>query len=122
MDNRFPAACRLKNVKEIKAVFANRDVFRGGRLIFYRGKSPEGVFGPNIGPEHRFCFVVSKKCGNAVKRNRIKRLLREIVRKNRYRIETGNDYVIRVKAEGLPVKLIEQGIFLGDFADYFRWN
>ena len=32
--------------------------------------------------EKRFGFVASKKTGNAVKRNRIKRLFREVVRIN----------------------------------------
>jgi len=43
----------------------------------------------------RFGFTVSKKVGNAVERNRVRRRLREIVRvANSSRIRTGHDYVL----------------------------
>ncbi|MCK5125296.1 MAG: ribonuclease P protein component [candidate division Zixibacteria bacterium] len=117
MDNRFPAACRLKNKNDIQAVYARRDISRGKRLVFYRSKSPNEV----ILPEARFCFVVSKKCGHAPKRNRIKRVLRDIIRKNRYRITSGFDYIIRVIPEMLTDK-VKQDDFLADFEAYYGWK
>jgi len=43
----------------------------------------------------RFGFTVSKKVGNAVERNRVRRRLREIVRHAAVsRIRTGHDYVL----------------------------
>ena len=43
----------------------------------------------------RFGFTVSKKVGTAVERNRVRRRLREIVRRNAALIrETGHDYVL----------------------------
>ena len=43
----------------------------------------------------RFGFTVSKKVGNAVERNRVRRRLREVVRTARSnRIRTGHDYVL----------------------------
>jgi ribonuclease P protein component len=43
----------------------------------------------------RFGFTVSKKVGNAVERNRVRRRLREIVRRNAALLpEPGHDYVL----------------------------
>ena len=43
----------------------------------------------------RFGFTVTKKVGNAVERNRIRRRLREIVRhSDGNRMQTGHDYVL----------------------------
>jgi ribonuclease P protein component len=118
----------LKKAKDIKAVFARRDVFRGKRLIFYRAEtSAERYKIRSIGKRntvdiHRFCLMVPKGCGSAVRRNRIKRVLREIVRNNRHRIETGYDYIIRVEPTELKDIDIRQEIFFGDFENYFGWN
>ena len=43
--------------------------------------------------EKRFGFVASKKTGNAVKRNRIKRLFREVVRLNYNKFKENYDYI-----------------------------
>ncbi len=123
--NSFPAACRLRSEQEIKAVLARRDLFRGQRLIFYRGPLPSGVFPApttNDTPEHRFCLVVSKECGNSPRRNRIRRVLREIIRCNRYRIPAGFDYIIRAIAQALPEGKLTEETFRGDFDHYFGWN
>jgi ribonuclease P protein component len=48
----------------------------------------------DLGPA-RFGFTVSKKVGNAVERNRVKRRLREIVRRNAVMApQGGHDYVL----------------------------
>lgn len=125
MDNTFPAACRLRNERDIKAVLARRDIFRGRRLIFYRGpisEQTEAGTAEECKPEHRFCLAVSRKCGTAVRRNRIRRLLREIIRTNRGRIPTGYDYIIRVVDAALTDTKIKQDSFIADFNRYFGWD
>ena len=124
VDNRFPAQCRLKNRQDILAVYARRDIYRGERLVFYRGDASKSNIDQPPGrpePESRFCLAVSKHCGGAVRRNRIKRVLREIIRKNKYKIASGYDFVIRVNAARLRENVTEKD-FLDDFADYFGWN
>lgn len=121
MPNSYPAACRLRNDEDIKAVFASRDISKGRRLVFYRARTTAEQKGASE-ENHRFCLVVSKKCGHAVRRNRIKRLLREIIRNNRFRIETGFDYIIRVTDAKTPGGHIKQEAFFDDFKSYFGWS
>lgn len=41
------------------------------------------VVAPKAGPQGRFGVTVTKKIGNAVARNRVKRVMREVFRRNR---------------------------------------
>jgi ribonuclease P protein component len=59
----------------------------------------------------RFGFTVSKKVGNAVERNRVRRRLKEIVRlSDTKRMQSGHDYVLvgRKAALKLPFDRIAQ--------------
>lgn len=49
-----------------------------------------------IAGERRFSVVVSKSAGNAVKRNRAKRVVSEWIRVNMERFEEGCDYLIAI--------------------------
>lgn len=51
--------------------------------------------------EPRFGLTVTKKCGNAVVRNRIRRRLREAVRGVGADMQPGNDYVIVARPDAL---------------------
>lgn len=60
----------------------------------------------------RFGISLSKKFGNAVKRNRYKRILREIIRKNQNKFKNAYDYIIIMKknCDGLDYKVIENNL------------
>lgn len=46
---------------------------------------------------NRYCVAVGKKLGNAVKRNKIKRIIKDILMKNT--INSNTDYVIIIKCD-----------------------
>lgn len=73
-----------------------------GSFILQMVRRPEDHPAP---PEARFGFTVTKKMGNAVKRNRIKRRLREALREAGMKHALpGHDYVVisRLKALDCP--------------------
>ena len=70
-----------------------------GTFILQMRLRPEGH---PAGPEPRFGFTVTKKMGNAVKRNRIKRRLREAARKiGPLHALAGHDYVLISREKAL---------------------
>ena len=70
----------------------------------------------NVTNEQRFGFVASKKTGNAVQRNRIKRLFKEFVKTHKNKFRENTDYVFVGKSilkdnlKNLKYKDIEKDI------------
>ncbi len=59
----------------------------------------------------RVGFTVSKKVGNAVERNRVRRRLRDVVRRSPAQMQIGHDYVLIGRRAALQVpfsRLIEE--------------
>ena len=81
----------LKNEKEFSRVYQK------GQKIYTRYTII--IFLKNNIDEKRYGFVASKKTGNAVKRNRIKRLFREVVRLNPDKFKENYDYILIGKAK-----------------------
>lgn len=67
---------------------------------------------PNACDHNRYGFITGKRLGNAVKRNRVRRLLREAVRQLHPHLRTGFDVVIVARREivGQPFRAIYRTI------------
>ncbi|MCB1429985.1 MAG: ribonuclease P protein component [Nitratireductor sp.] len=90
---------RLRKRKEFEA--AKKGARLHGRAFLLQAVERKPVAGI---AETRFGFTVTKKCGNAVMRNRIRRRLREAVRLGeRSAALPGHDYVLIGKSEALNV-------------------
>jgi ribonuclease P protein component len=86
----FPRTLRVRTREDYSGVFDPRVKVARGPLILY------GV--PNDKNATRLGFSTSRKVGNAVRRNRIRRLLRESFRLLQHELPTGYDLVIVVRA------------------------
>ena len=64
----------------------------------HRGRSLLLMVYPNDSDKSRIGLTVSRKVGNAVVRNRVRRRLREAIRANPERFASGQDYVFIARA------------------------
>ena len=99
----FPRAARLLKHADFERVYKQgKRVFSVHMTVFYLGRAEGGA---------RVGFTVGRVLGIAVKRNRIKRRLREAVRLKRALLEAPVDVVINPKKStltvGFPVVLEE---------------
>ncbi|MFI4861371.1 MAG: ribonuclease P protein component [Phycisphaerales bacterium JB063] len=85
---RFTHAHRLHGDRAFQTVFANKLRKNAGPLAV--------VAKPNGLPYHRLGLSVSRRVGNAVKRHRIKRMLREAFRLNQHTWPGAYDLVLVV--------------------------
>jgi ribonuclease P protein component len=94
-DNRFPPAARIKAQRDFDSVFQARKRMADDVLIVHwcQTGSPAPV---------RLGLSVGRKAGNAVERNRWKRLIREVFRHLRNQLPAGFDLVVRPKGGAVP--------------------
>ena len=93
---KFPKVVRVRSRLDFAAVYE-----RGVRIS--DGCLSLAVLS-NDRPTSRLGLAVSKRCGNAVRRNRLKRRLREVFRQSRAELPTGLDLVVQPRAD-TPIKL-----------------
>jgi ribonuclease P protein component len=89
----LPKSKRLASNRQFKAVLALRTSANDKLFRLYMAKNDCGY--PRLG------ITLSKLCGDAVVRNRLKRLLREAFRLNQKRIPAGFDYVLMISPQWL---------------------
>ena len=92
-DLRFPRTAHLLQHSAFERVYKEgRRIFSGNMTVFFRPRPDgDGAAGPRIG------FTVSRAFGGAVRRNRIRRRLREAVRMNLATLKAPVDVVINPK-------------------------
>ena len=85
----------MKGRSEIREVFekGKRTGCQGAKLFVLRNRLPR----------NRICFTFSRGYGNAVERNRAKRLGREAYRHLRPRLQCGYDLILLVYPESAPL-------------------
>ena len=83
----LPRSRRLHLKNDFKNIIQSGRRIAGLGLVLWWKPAPMGH------EDKRMGLVVSRRLGNAVQRNRIKRLLREAFRLNRERLQGGVDYI-----------------------------
>jgi ribonuclease P protein component len=78
---------RIKRNKDFQAAFQKGRSFANRQFVVY-------VLGKEDQESFRIGLSVSKKIGNAVTRNQIKRYIRQSIFELKDQLQTGNDYVI----------------------------
>ncbi|HTQ38870.1 MAG TPA: ribonuclease P protein component [Pirellulales bacterium] len=93
-DQSFPKQLRLRSRVDFRRVYERRCSLGDGfvRLLGRLNELPH----PRLG------LSVSRDCGNAVQRNRWKRLLREAFRLSRPKLPTGVDFIVVPRATDPP--------------------
>ncbi|MBX5435778.1 MAG: ribonuclease P protein component [Alicyclobacillaceae bacterium] len=98
---------RLRENRDFRRVFQRGKSVATGRLVMYWSENRLGTF--------RVGFSISKKVGNAVTRNRLKRLLRECFRRYGEKLaHAGVDLVVIVRptASGMTFADAEAEVLL----------
>lgn len=93
-DHRFGRDARITSSPEFERIIAEGRKIVGADLILWARKREEGSPGPTLGSPARIGVSITRKLGIAVRRNRLKRLLREAFRLNRQGIMPGYDLIV----------------------------
>jgi ribonuclease P protein component len=93
---------RIRKTAEFRAVYRARNRAADGRLVAYAR--------PNGSDTTRLGVSVGRRCGGAVARNRIKRLLREAFRRARGEWPAGYDVVLVPLGRGYTFEEVDRRV------------
>jgi ribonuclease P protein component len=112
----FPAAMRVKLQRDFDRIYRARASVSDHRLVVYAA--------PNELGHSRLGLAVSRKLGNAVVRNRYKRLLREAFRLDQNELPRGYDFILIPRSGSGPAELQQYRISFGALAAkaVARWD
>jgi ribonuclease P protein component len=94
IDERFPRRDRVRQRADFERIY-QQEVYAADQLLVVRG-CRNGLSHARLG------LAVSRKVGNAVVRNRWKRLIREAFRRSRPRLPVGFDFLLRPRQGAAP--------------------
>lgn len=118
-DTILPKGSKMVHTVSIKEERSFRRAYKKG--VYSAGKRFSVFAVPNRNREcNRLGIVVSKKAGNSVQRNRIRRLVREYYRLSEMQLKTGYDIVIsarEAKRKATTVKNKIKAVSIPDFND-----
>ncbi len=112
----FPAARRLKHTREFGRVRSEGRTMRGGLLML-------GVLTTETGEAFRVGVVTSRRVGGAVVRNRVRRRLKDIVRRHQHGLPRGLWLVVIARPAAGPASskaLEEEWLRLAKRAEILR--
>jgi ribonuclease P protein component len=91
----FPREIRIKKKYEFDEILKKGKKISGENLTLYRLDTNQG--------KQKFGIKLNKKIKGAVKRNRIKRLLREILRKNKNKFRESEKVLVFYRSDTVKV-------------------
>ncbi|MFX3634964.1 MAG: ribonuclease P protein component [Candidatus Pristimantibacillus sp.] len=88
---------RLRNRADFNRIYRGGKSFANGQFVVYWSKQP-------VAEPFRLGVSASKKIGNAVVRNRMRRVIKEIVRLNAEKIIPNIDFILIVRKPAAAMK------------------
>lgn len=96
-EEEFPKRIRVKKQSEFKQIIKDGAKRSGENIVLYRLRSS--------GEGQKFGIKISREIKGAVKRNKIKRIVRETLRKNKEKFDPNEKVVVLVKSPGKGTNL-----------------
>ena len=96
----FKKSERLCHTRDFQRVKHN------GRYFFFNGISAR-ILKTQVDKPVRLGIIVGRKFGIAVKRNRVKRIIREVFRLNKHRLEKGHDIVVVPRTSAIDFSCLD---------------
>jgi len=104
----------VRKNEDFKTILNKRQTIGNKYMVIYYDKNELNI--------NRYGISVSKKLGNAVMRNKIKRQLKNIIDKNENLFKKSQDYIIIVKKTFLDLTFKEKEESIIKLLNYNKWR